>query len=223
MWEEPGTVRATRRRQVEQVFRDAGLQVDQETIEQGLLAISGKQHDAWISGGMFHPDDGARHFIDGLGHDLTPEIEDLISEALLLTADGPELNLAEGIEPTLRTLKENGYRLAIVCDVGLAPSPVLRGCLDSAGLLGYFDGWAFSDEVGVYKPDRQIFAHALDSIGARPEDSWHVGDLKRTDVAGSRDFGMTPVRYRGVAEDEDEASEAEHVITSHPEILDLLD
>lgn len=33
---------------------------------------------------------------------------------------------------------------------------------------------------------------------------------------------LTPVRYRGVAEDEEKAAEADHVIGNHSEILELL-
>ncbi len=222
MWEKPGTMRGVRRRQVELALQGAGLDVDPAVIEDGLLAISGKQRDAWMSGTMFQPDDGARHFVGSLGHSLSAEHEALVTEALLLSSVRPELNVADELKPTLRTLKENGFRLAIVCDVGLAPSSVLRDSLEGAGLLEYFDGWAFSDEVGHYKPAPEIFRHALDSIGAAPDESWHVGDLRRTDVAGSRSFGMTSVRYRGVADDTEDYDDASHVITSHSEILGLL-
>ena len=222
MWEEPGTVRGVRRRQVEIALRKAGLEVDAEAIEKGLLAISGMQRDAWIAGEMFQPEDGARHFVGAFEGGLPDEHHRLVTEALLLESARPALNPADDLEPTLRALKENGFRLAIVCDVGLAPSSVLRACLDDAGLLGYFDGWAFSDEVGHYKPSPEIFKHALDEIGATAEHSWHVGDLRRTDVAGSRSFGMTPVRYRGVADDVEDHAEATHVISNHSEILDLL-
>jgi putative hydrolase of the HAD superfamily len=223
MWEEPGTMRGIRRRQVELALEEAELEVDADAIEQGLLAISGKQRDAWMNGEMFHPEDGARHFVGSLGDRLSVEHHDRVTEALLLGSVRPELNAADEVHSTLRTLKENGFKLAIVCDVGLAPSTVLRDSLEGAGLLEYFDGWAFSDEVGHYKPSPEIFRHALDSIGATPEEAWHVGDLRRTDVAGSRSFGMTPVRYRGVADDVEDHPEATHVITSHLEILELLE
>jgi len=221
MWEEPGTMRGIRRRQVELALREAELEVDADAIEQGLLAISGKQRDAWMNGEMFQPEDGARHFVGSLGDGLSARQQALLTEALLLGSVRPELNAADEVHSTLRALKENDFKLAIVCDVGLAPSTVLRDSLDGAGLLEYFDGWAFS-EVGHYKPSPEIFQHALDAIGATPEEAWHVGDLRRTDVAGSRSFGMTPVRYRGVADDAEDHPDASHVITGHSEILELL-
>jgi putative hydrolase of the HAD superfamily len=225
MWEEPGTVRAARRGQVELALEEAGLPVEPETIEAGLIAISRKQHEGWMRGELFQPHDGARHFVDSLGHELPEEHELAITDALLFGGSvRPELNAADGIQETLKALSEQGVKISIVCDVGLAPSTVLRGCLHDHGLLEYFDGWAFSDEVGHYKPAAEIFEDALRPLGVNPEDAIHVGDLRRTDVAGSRAFGMTAVRYRGVAEDEDtESPEADHVISDHRELLELLD
>ena len=56
----------------------------------------------------------------------------------------------------------------------------------------------------------------------------HVGDLRRTDVAGARALGMTTVRFRGVVEDDapeegdDEGPEADHVIDRLAELPALL-
>jgi putative hydrolase of the HAD superfamily len=91
-------------------------------------------------------------------------------------------------------------------------------------MLKYFDGWAFSDEVGVYKPDPAIFARALTSLGDVPADrALHVGDLRRTDIAGARAIGMTSVRYRGANDDDDEdLLDADHVIDHHLQLIPIL-
>ena len=224
MWAEPGMMGELRRGQIELALEGSGLEVGPDAIESGLLAIGELHSEAWMRGELFNPADGAGHFIESLGPEVTDAHADALTGALLLDSVQPRLNPAPGVKDTLAVLKENGFRTAIVCDVGLAPSSVLRRSLENAGLLELFDGWAFSDEVGHYKPAPEIFDHALEAIGARPGESIHVGDLRRTDVAGSRSFGMTAVRYAGVLEDDDEASaEADHVITDHREILDLLD
>ena len=106
-------------------------------------------------------------------------------------------------------------------------SPAASCCaafLERRGLLTYFDGWSFSDEVGVYKPDPAIFARALTSLGDVPADrALHVGDLRRTDVAGARAIGMTSVRYRGANDDDEDLPEADHVIDHHGQLLAILD
>ena len=49
----------------------------------------------------------------------------------------------------------------------------------------------------------------------------HVGDLKRTDVAGARAINMTTVRYTGGRDDPEDGEEADYVISNHLEILNL--
>jgi putative hydrolase of the HAD superfamily len=84
----------------------------------------------------------------------------------------------------------------------MTASDVLRDYLDHAGVLDLFDHWSFSDEVGVYKPDPRIFEHALDGLGVTdPARAVHVGDLRRTDVAGARASGLATVRYCGRHDD----------------------
>jgi FMN phosphatase YigB (HAD superfamily) len=103
-------------------------------------------------------------------------------------------------------------------------SPILREHLIRYGLLPLFDHWSFSDEVGAYKPSKVIFEHALEGLGnPAPERVAHVGDIRRTDVAGAQAMGMIAVRYTGVSDDQSQPEpEADFVIASHAELLDVL-
>ncbi len=82
-------------------------------------------------------------------------------------------------------------------------------------MLKYFTGWSFSDEVGWFKPAPEIFAHALAYLEVSPGRAAHVGDLRRTDVAGARSAGLISVRYRGAYDDASELAEADIVIDHH--------
>jgi FMN phosphatase YigB (HAD superfamily) len=113
------------------------------------------------------------------------------------------------IEPThsvrqcLESLTSAGLSLAIICDIGLTPSAVVRQLLERFGLHQFFVGMSFSDEIGYYKPARQIFGAALTQLGsAEPARVVHVGDRRRTDVAGALAMGMRSVRYTGVYNDD---------------------
>ena len=109
--------------------------------------------------------------------------------------------------------------------MALTPSTTLRHLLDRHGLLGHFDHWSFSDEVGVYKPDAAIFRDALAGLGGvDPTEAAHIGDLRRTDVAGARAMGMLALRYRGANDDHDESHgpEADVVVDDHAELLGIL-
>jgi putative hydrolase of the HAD superfamily len=116
-------------------------------------------------------------------------------------------------------------RIGIVCDVGMTGSPILLWHLERHGLLELFDHWSFSDVVGVYKPNRQIFEDALQGLGGvEPSRAAHVGDRLRTDVAGARAMGMTPVRYTGLHDDHAEGfREADLVISDHRDLVAALE
>jgi putative hydrolase of the HAD superfamily len=162
---------------------------------------------------------------DVLGHlGLTPP--PAVHDALLevLTDPSPEHDPlpTEHIEGCLRELKAAGVHIGIICDVGLTPSRTLRRYLDGHGLLHYFDHWSFSDEVGTFKPDPAIFRHAHLGLGVDDASrSAHVGDLRRTDIAGARALGITAVRYSGVFDDPGSPAdgtdqvEGDHVIADH--------
>ncbi|HEX2265486.1 MAG TPA: HAD-IA family hydrolase, partial [Solirubrobacterales bacterium] len=150
---------------------------------------------------------------------------EMVAEAFLGAGREVELELAPGIGDCLSALRERGLRLGIVCDVGFTGGELLRGLLESQGLLGHFSGWAFSDEVGHYKPAPQIFEAALEMLGVEPAAAMHVGDLRRTDVAGAAALGMRTARYRGLNDDPEDGTgvEAEFVLDSHAELLAVVD
>ena len=67
--------------------------------------------------------------------------------------------------------------------------------MEGFGLLRFFDHWSFSDEVGCFKPFPPIFEHAMAGLGVDdPGAIAHVGDGRRTDVAGALAMGMIAVR-----------------------------
>jgi putative hydrolase of the HAD superfamily len=127
------------------------------------------------------------------------------------------------VDDAVAGLSARGIRLGIICDVGFTPSTALLGHLERHGLLKYFDHWSFSDEVGCYKPDPRIFEHALAGLGAPdPARCVHVGDRRRTDVAGARALGMRAVRITAVFEDDEPGPDDDIVISSYRELLPAL-
>lgn len=157
---------------------------------------------SWSNGDLWSGEDAARFLLQLTGVPVTDEFEAELIEHFVSIGKGVDFELTNGIGDLLATLKAAGLKLGIICDVGFTPSVDLRDHLDRRGLLQFFDGWAFSDDVGVYKPDAKIFEHALEAIGGpAPERVAHVGDLRRTDIAGALAMGMTAIRYSGVFDD----------------------
>jgi putative hydrolase of the HAD superfamily len=60
-------------------------------------------------------------------------------------------------------------------------------------LRNRLDAVVFSYELGVRKPDPRIYRHALDALGARPEDTLFVGDGGSDEHRGARAVGMRSV------------------------------
>lgn len=211
MWEEPGSLKEKR---VEAWVEALGLGVDAEQLERAHDAAHAEYVASWTAGRQFRVEEAVEHILgafDGeLGRDAAAALVHGFDEGGRRAAVHP----AAGVRNCLEALRRAGILIGIVCDIGLTPSTVVRELLDRHGLLGYFDGMSFSDEVGHYKPNPAIFEHALACLGGvRPGLAAHVGDRRRTDVGGAIAIGMTAVRYNGVFEDEAvHAPEAEIVI-----------
>jgi putative hydrolase of the HAD superfamily len=95
----------------------------------------------------------------------------------------------EDSAPTLRALRAAGIRTVVVSNWDFS----LHERLQETGLAELVDGAIASAEVGSAKPDGRIFALALERAGARPEETWHVGDTPEADVAGARAAGIRPL------------------------------
>lgn len=180
-----------------------------------------KHDEAWKQVETFGPGRMAAYCLEARGiFD-----DDAISE---LTREFEEASMKHGIDAvegaidTLTALKNANIRLGLVCDTGFTPGRVVRGLLEENGLLEHLEVLCFSDEVGVPKPGADIFAKALAELGAQPPEAVHVGDLRRTDIAGAHDIGMHAVRFRGVQDDKSDAPEARIVIDKHEQLLEVL-
>jgi FMN phosphatase YigB (HAD superfamily) len=178
----------------------------------------------WHAGVQRSGADAARHALSILDLPITDELHGELVEHFVDAGKEVDFPLTERVEECLRTLKSAGLKIGIVCDVGFTPSSHLREHLERRGLLKYFDGWSFSDEVGAYKPDKLIFDHALGTLGDPPAARVaHVGDLRRTDIAGALGMGMTAVRYAGVFDDPAEnGPDATFTITDYADLPELL-
>lgn len=93
---------------------------------------------------------------------------------------------------TLRRLCEQGYRLGVIAN----QAPGTKARLDGWGLGRFFSVIAASAELGVAKPDREIFLRALEMAGCKPENAVMVGDRLDNDIRPAKALGMTTIRIR---------------------------
>jgi FMN phosphatase YigB (HAD superfamily) len=224
MWEEPGSLKEKRLEVWTQSLTELGAVVDPVQLERAHDAAHQEYVDSWTAGRQFRVEEAVDQMIERLDGELSGEAEQALIAGFSEAGRRAAVHPSDGVRECLEALKDAGIRIGIICDIGLTPSPVVGELLERHGLLGFFDGMSFSDEVGHYKPARAIFEHALAELGGvPPERAAHVGDRRRTDVSGAIAMGMTAVRYNGVYEDEAiRAPEADVVLANLAELPGLL-
>jgi len=194
--EEDGSMRSRQLRRWSAILHEASFQVDDVAIEQAFTHNWEVFHECWHANVQHGPREGTRLMCGFLGIDPPPTVREELVESFAEAGREAPLQLAPGAEECLRTLRASGARIGIVCDVGMTYSPTLRERLEDFGVLDLFDHWSFSDEVGCFKPFAPVFEHAMAGLGVRdPARVAHVGDGRRTDMAGALAMGMTAVRY----------------------------
>jgi len=202
--------------------REAGLAVD-ATQAETVFNLAWEHHMAqWQSGRQCGAEVVALRALSELGLADRPDALAHLVRRFEEASHTGDVVALEGARELLASLRAAGIPCVLVCDTGLTPGRVVRQLLAKAGLLPYLRALAFSDEVGFPKPDPRIFHAAIDPLGVVPTEVVHVGDLRRTDVAGARALGMVSVRIRAHHDDQDDRTDADHVVDSHAELGRLL-
>lgn len=67
--------------------------------------------------------------------------------------------------------------------------------MQKAGINGYFDALILSEDIGVNKPNPQLYEYALQKAGAEIKESLMIGDMFDTDIIGAANFGMDQLYY----------------------------
>ena len=79
---------------------------------------------------------------------------------------------------------------------GLLSNSIGKGRYDRSAFPELFDGVVISGEVGLHKPQPEIFRLGAERIGLSPEDCVFVDDL-RENCEAAEAVGMTAVLHRG--------------------------
>jgi putative hydrolase of the HAD superfamily len=207
---DPEDAKGRRANWVAAVLRRFELEVADVRLREALDVLARAGHQNWVENRQYYAPQASAELLQLLEIEHEAELLDAMIKAYGGEDEPPIVEPTANVEVALRSLRDAGVRIGIVCDVGMAPSRLLRDHLTRHGLIEYFDHWSFSDEVGVFKPAPEIFEHALDGLGVYDVSRVaHVGDLRRTDIAGAQAMGITAVRYRGSNDDAGEPGDPE--------------
>ena len=114
--------------------------------------------------------------------------------------------------PTLRSIRDRGLRIALISNLA-SPYKLAVGRLD---LESHFDAILYSCDLGIAKPNPDIYHAALSQLRTTAASTLMIGDSQRSDVAGPMSCGI-----RGFLIDRDGKSSGDSVlraltdITSH--------
>lgn len=126
-------------------------------------------------------------------------------------------------EPILEKLKAMGYQLGIIANQAFGT----KQRLENWGIDRYFDVIAASAELGISKPDEDIFRWALMQARCRAQNAIMIGDRLDNDIAPANRIGMHNVRIlRGLGAYHNPQSleeSPEFTIQNLEELLSLLE
>jgi len=122
---------------------------------------------------------------------LPPEVIPAGFEDAYVKLCPTKTNLFPDAHETLRYLQAK-YVLHLISN-GFQESTALK--ISGTSIGGYFQNVIVSEVVGVNKPNKAIFAHALSLAGAIKNESMMIGDSLEADVYGALNFGMDAIYF----------------------------
>ena len=207
-----------------EVLNEHGVSRDYEEIRAAYVEAHEYAHQVWV-------DENYRHVpcLERLACILERLNVELPRNLTLHTARNFEETLLADPPPLVtdakRVLQElsQDYGLGIISDTGVTPGRVLRRILEDAQVLDFFTCTIFSDETGYNKPHRVMFETALKSLGGKPSEAVHIGDLLQTDVAGAKSVGMMAVWLNSCGRVNKGQYLPDFEVSKLPDLLDILE
>lgn len=156
--------------------------------DDGLAALSVFDPIAALERGELR----VEHFEQGLADRLTRFCGVPVAAAGLINRMFAGFSAAPAMINVVREAKETGLRTALLSNSW--GNEYLRDDWDTL-----FDAVVISGEVGMRKPEPEIYLHTLDLLGCAPEEAVFVDDLARN-VRGAVSVGITGVHHRSYQE-----------------------
>jgi FMN phosphatase YigB (HAD superfamily) len=179
---------------IAKALHDAGQDVSREKIVEAFGRSGKHLEQHWATYRDMDTDGQVKILLECMGIEpeqgLVASIADPYANAVLHV----EPFLVDGALEALEALRDSGLRLALISNTGRTPGQAMRKVIRKMGILDFFEVTTFSNEAGYLKPDSRIFEATLSRIGARPEQTVHVGDHDVLDVTGAKGYGMKSIK-----------------------------
>lgn len=107
--------------------------------------------------------------------------------------DEENIQFFEEVQETLIALKESGFMLGIITDTA-NPVHVKLSWFERGGFGNVWDSIISSQEVGIEKPDPEIYMTALQQLGLKADQAFFVGHCTE-ELEGARNCGMKTIAF----------------------------
>jgi putative hydrolase of the HAD superfamily len=134
----------------------------------------------------------------------------------------PAHSVLASAQALLDALRARGVRTGLVANSWPDPGRVLRKDAELFGLSERLDVLVYSEEVGLRKPDPEIFLHACRRLGVEAGATMYVGDNLATDVQGAAAVGMTTVQALWFRADDTPGIEADFMAFTPMDVLNAV-
>lgn len=126
----------------------------------------------------------------------------------------------DGVFETIRTLKENNFKLAIVSTK--LRDTVIKG-LKLTNLYPFFDTIVALDDVTHPKPHPEPLLKALQEIGSKPEEAIMIGDNFH-DIEGGKNAGTLTAGVAWSVKGKEflQSFHPDYMLDTMPELLDIV-
>jgi len=200
-----------------------GFEWDDELVEAGHRA--GLGHDdpeftaRWRET-MLGGHNGDRRYADILG-DLGVADPDAFIDAEH-EVWRPAHSVLASAQALLDALRSRGIKTGLVANSWPDPGRVLRRDAEAFGLADRLDVLVYSEEIGLRKPDPEIFLQACRQLEVETAATMYVGDNLVTDVQGAADVGMTTVQALWFRADDTPGIEADFMAFTPMDVLNAV-
>ncbi len=93
------------------------------------------------------------------------------------------------VQPALEQWQQMGIEMGVLSNFDSR----IYGVLESLGVAQFFTSVTISSQVGAAKPDREIFAAALEKHQCNVHEAWHIGDSYTEDYQGAKSAGLRAI------------------------------
>ncbi len=130
------------------------------------------------------------------------------------------------VDDVLAELKRRNYMIGLITNTTTSKEIHVRAALRKLNIEHYFDVVITSVDVGVEKPNEEIFINALGRINVKPWEAVMVGNRISKDIVGANKVGMISVLIKWRNKYREEAltdlEKPKHEISSLIELVEIL-